>query len=182
MLDIILFCIFSLPLLLISRRSMNRLGNHGLYRFFVWECILWTAIQNRRHLIVERFDAQQLASSALMLFSLLLVISAVLLLRKAGRPDSQRQDRTLLPFEKTTKLIETGIFGYIRHPMYSSLLFFQWGLLLRNVTAPLLGVTLIGTLLCAVAARIEEKENLAYFGAAYRDYMKRTKRFIPYVI
>jgi protein-S-isoprenylcysteine O-methyltransferase Ste14 len=33
-----------------------------------------------------------------------------------------------------------------------------------------------------VTARIEEEEMIAKFGEAYRDYMKETKMFIPFVI
>ena len=31
------------------------------------------------------------------------------------------------------------------------------------------------------AARLDEREMTARFGAAYADYMKRTKRFIPFL-
>ena len=30
-------------------------------------------------------------------------------------------------------------------------------------------------------AMAEERENLLRFGAAYADYMKRTKRFVPFL-
>jgi protein-S-isoprenylcysteine O-methyltransferase Ste14 len=179
---VILFCVLSLPLLALSRRTLISLKNHGLYRLVVWECILWLSIQNYRYLIVEKFDLQQLISSALMITSLVFVLSAVFIMRKKGKVSKQRRDHTLFVFEKTTVLIESGIFKHVRHPMYSSLLFLAWGILLRNIEVALLIVALIATCLCIFAALMEEKENREYFGERYRHYTLKTKMFIPYVI
>lgn len=179
---IILFGILSLPLVALSWRSMFSLKNHGLYRWVVWECILWLALQNDRYLIVEKFDLQQVISSALMTASLVFVVSAVWMMRERGRVSEQRRDQTLFGFEKTTVLIESGIFKYVRHPMYSSLLFLAWGILLRHIEVASLLVALMTTCSGVLAAWIEEKENLAYFGERYRHYALKTKRFIPYVI
>jgi protein-S-isoprenylcysteine O-methyltransferase Ste14 len=179
---VIVFLVLSLPLLALSWRALFNLKNHGLYRLVVFECILWLAIQNYRYLIVEEFDLQQLISSALMITSLVFVLSAVFIMRKKGRVSKQRRDHTLLGFEKTTVLIETGIFKHVRHPMYSSLLFLAWGILLRHIEATLLIVALIATCSGIFAALMEEKENIAYFGERYRHYTLKTKMFIPYVI
>jgi protein-S-isoprenylcysteine O-methyltransferase Ste14 len=179
---VISFCVLSLPLLAHSWRSLFNLKTHGLYRFFVWECILWLAIQNYRYLIVEKFDLQRLISSALMIASLWFVLSAVFIMRKKGRVSKQRGDHTLFGFEKTTVLIESGVFKHVRHPMYSSLLFLAWGILLRNIEVTLLIVALIATCSGIFAASMEEKENIEYFGESYRHYTQKTKKFIPYVI
>ena len=179
---VIVFLILSLPLLALSWRALFSLKNHGLYRLVVFECILWLAIQNYRYLIVEAFDFQQLVSSAFMITSLVFVLSAVFIMREKGRVSKQRQDHTLLGFEKTTVLIESGIFKHVRHPMYGSLLFLAWGIVLRHIEVTLLIVALIATLSGVVAALIEEKENMAYFGERYRRYMRKTKMFIPRVI
>lgn len=117
-----------------------------------------------------------------MIVSLIYVVSAVWTMRKKGKASRQRRDETLLGFEKTTVMIEFGIFRHIRHPMYSSLLFLVWGLLLRRVEVTLLIVALIATFFCVFAAKIEEKENIEYFGERYVRYMQRTKMFIPHVI
>ena len=178
--EVIIFCILSLPILTRSWRSLLSLKNHGLYRLVVWECILWLLIKNYRYLIVEKFDLQQLISSALMIASLVLVLSAVFIMRKKGIASKQRRDHTLFGFEKTTVLIESGIFKHVRHPMYSSLLFLAWGILLRNIEVTLLIVALIATCSCIFAALVEE--NIEYFGERYRHYTLKTKMFIPYVI
>jgi protein-S-isoprenylcysteine O-methyltransferase Ste14 len=143
---------------------------------------LWIAIQNHLYLIVEKFDLQQLISSALMIVSLIYVISAVRTMRKKGKASRQRGDETLFGFERITVMIESGIFRHIRHPMYSSLIFLVWGLLLRNIEVALIIIALIATFFCVYAANIEEKENIEYFGERYLRYMQRTKMFIPHIV
>jgi protein-S-isoprenylcysteine O-methyltransferase Ste14 len=39
----------------------------------------------------------------------------------------------------------------------------------------------MATLFLAVTARIEEAEDIRFFGSAYQAYMKQTKMFIPFV-
>jgi protein-S-isoprenylcysteine O-methyltransferase Ste14 len=180
--EIILFGLLSLPLVALSWRSLFSPKNHGFYRWVVWECVLWLAIQNHRHLIVERLDLQQLISSALMTASPVFVFAALWMMRKMGNVNRQRRDPTLFGFEKTTNLVESGIFRHVRHPMCSSLMFLAWGICLRRVEVGLLAVTVVATGACVLAAWVEEKENTAYFGEEYRHYMLRTKRFIPYVV
>jgi protein-S-isoprenylcysteine O-methyltransferase Ste14 len=179
---ILVFCILSLPLVVLSRRSLFSLRHHGLYRFVLFECILWLAIENHGHMIVEEFDLQQVVSSVFMLASLGFVLAAVFALRAKGHAGAGRDDPTLLPFERTTRLVESGIYRRVRHPMYSSLLFLAWGVLLRRFEGELLIVACVATVAGVLAARIEERENLAYFGESYRRYALKTKRFIPYLL
>ena len=179
---LIVFAILSLPLLALSRRSLVCRNHHGPYRFVLWESILWLAIENHRHLIVEEFDLQQVVSSVLMLASLGFVLAAVGTLHARGRTGAGRDDTTLFAFERTTVLVETGIFRLVRHPMYSSLLFLAWGILLRRVEGDLVGIACVATAAGIQAVRMEEAENLAYFGEPYRRYSRTTKRFIPFLV
>jgi len=180
--ELLAFGLLSLPLLALSWRSMFSLRRHGLYRFVLFECILWLAVRNHAHLLVEAFDLQQVASSVLMLASLVYVLLAVHAMRTRGRISRERWDPSLFPFERTTALVESGIFGLVRHPMYGSLLFLTWGILLRRVETGLIAVAALATVAGVLAAWIEEKENLAYFGESYRRYARKTRRFIPFVI
>jgi protein-S-isoprenylcysteine O-methyltransferase Ste14 len=66
--------------------------------------------------------------------------------------------------------------------MYGSLLFLTWGILLRNIETTLTVIALISTCASVVAALIEEKENINYFGDSYNRYKLKTKMFIPYII
>jgi protein-S-isoprenylcysteine O-methyltransferase Ste14 len=177
-----LFCILSIPLAALSWRSLFSLKHHGFFRFIGWECILWISVSNHRYLIVREFDFQQIISSILMMTSLVLVLSAVYFMKKKGNAANRREDTTLFAFEKTTELVECGVFGYIRHPMYGSLLCLTWGILLRHIETTLIIVSLISTGACVLAAFIEEKENIDYFGDQYSRYQLKTKMFIPFIL
>jgi protein-S-isoprenylcysteine O-methyltransferase Ste14 len=103
-------------------------------------------------------------------------------MKKIGKPEMKRDEQTLYQFEKTTELVDTGIFSLIRHPLYSSLIFLSWGILLKNPTAGLLVVALVSTIFLYLTAIFDEKECIVYFGEIYREYMKRSKMFIPFII
>jgi protein-S-isoprenylcysteine O-methyltransferase Ste14 len=103
------------------------------------------------------------------------------MLRKAGKPSKSRDEETLFEFEKTSQLVGTGIFKYIRHPLYSSLLFLTWGILLKNPDRWLIGVAALSSAFLFLTAVFDEKECIAYFGEKYKLYMKTTKRFISYI-
>lgn len=103
-------------------------------------------------------------------------------MKKIGKPEKNRNNKTLYQFEQTTELIDKGIFKYIRHPLYSSLLFLTWGIFLKNPTFELLFVTILSTIFLYLTAIFDEKECVIFFGDKYTEYMKRSKRFIPYLI
>jgi len=88
----------------------------------------------------------------------------------------------LLWVEKTTVLVAVGAYKYIRHPLYCSFFFVTWGTFLLFPSLPGSALVGIATISLIMAAMAEEKENIQFFGAAYCDYMKRTKRFIPFVV
>jgi len=85
-----------------------------------------------------------------------------------------------LEIKKNQKLITKGPYKYVRHPMYTSTLFwavFQ-GLFLSN------WLIIISGLLCFSAiyflrVKYEEQLMIEEFGKEYKDYMKRTGRIFP---
>jgi protein-S-isoprenylcysteine O-methyltransferase Ste14 len=109
-------------------------------------------------------------------------MSGAIQLRKNGAVTTERNDNNLLGFEKTSQLVTTGIYAYIRHPLYSSLLLLTWGLLFKQpFSFSSIALALMASGLLAITAKVEEQENLTYFGAIYTTYINRTKRFIPAV-
>jgi protein-S-isoprenylcysteine O-methyltransferase Ste14 len=180
-LKILFFVAASLPLIHISRASLKKPGSHGFYRFFAWEAILALVMLNLDVWFVDPFSWHQLISWLLLLVSIFLLIQGVNLLIEGGQPDSARIDPSLLDFEKTTRLVTTGIYGYIRHPLYSSLLFLAWGTFFKDISLTGGFLVLISTIFMAATARADEAECIRYFGSDYEAYRKRTKMFIPYL-
>jgi protein-S-isoprenylcysteine O-methyltransferase Ste14 len=83
--------------------------------------------------------------------------------------------------ERGQKVISTGMYGVVRHPMYAGavLLFISTPLLLGSIYGLALGVLLIVT----IAARsVGEEAMLKQELEGYSDYMNRVKwRIIPFV-
>lgn len=79
-------------------------------------------------------------------------------------------------------VVDTGVYKYIRHPMYTAI--WLWcivqALLLNNYIAGLSGLICFG-LLYFLRVKKEERMMLQEFGKAYEDYVKRTKRIIPFI-
>ena len=178
----ILFGILSVPVIIISWRALFSAKNHGFYRFLSWECIVWLLASNYRYWFKDPFGALQIISWILLIISVYLIIAGVLMMKKMGKSSKKRDDSTLYQFEKTTELVDTGIFNYIRHPLYSSLLFLTWGIYCKHITWLELIIALLSTVFLYLTALNDEKECLKTFGNKYKEYMKRTKKFIPFVI
>ncbi|MBS0343188.1 MAG: isoprenylcysteine carboxylmethyltransferase family protein [Proteobacteria bacterium] len=178
------FVIVSSALLYVSRGAILRPRSHGFYRFFAVECIFGLIWIN---LPVWGDDPAlaptQFVALVLLAASVWLPLHAVRRLRRQGRPSgATRVDGALLGFEKTTRLVTTGAFKYIRHPMYTSLICLAWGVFLQRFTWLGLVLVLASTALLFITAMREESECLAHFGEAYRDYMRGTRRFVPYLL
>ena len=182
MIGYIVFGIFSLILLFVSRRTILHPKSHGFYRFFGWECLLWLIINNYMYWFVNPFDVNQIFSWLFLIYSLILLIPGLILMKKLGKPAESRHDNSLYRFEKTTELIETGIFRYVRHPLYGSLLFLTWGVCLKNPEFILVIISFAASVFFYITAVWEEKEDIAYFGDKYKDYIRRSKMFIPYIL
>ena len=103
-------------------------------------------------------------------------------MKRKGKAGKKRDEKNLYDFEQTTELIDTGIFKYIRHPLYSSLIFLTWGIFFKNPAVGLLVVAIISTIFLYLTSIYDERECVEYFGESYIEYMKRSKRFIPFLI
>jgi protein-S-isoprenylcysteine O-methyltransferase Ste14 len=84
-----------------------------------------------------------------------------------------------MTFEKTTVVVTSGIYRYIRHPLYSSLLFLAWGTFLKDVTILSSAVVVIATFFLVATAKADEAECIQFFGSAYENYMTHTRMFVP---
>lgn len=177
----LLFAVLSVPVVFASWRSLVRVKSHGFYRFFGWEGLLWLLVNNYTYWFVAAGSPAQLFSWGLLFISVYLVTAGGYFLLRRGNPTHEREDKSLFHFEKTSKLVDTGIYRYIRHPLYASLLYLSWGIFLKHPTSPLFVVALITSVFYYLTSINDEKECIAYFGESYRTYMKRSKMFIPFL-
>ncbi len=81
--------------------------------------------------------------------------------------------------KKDTVLVTTGLYGFVRHPIYLGAFIFLAALTLVAANLLILLPTL--ALLAMLYTSIDEEEAMLIdrFGDEYCEYMKRTPRFIP---
>lgn len=171
---LITFVTTSLVIIFLSRNSLRKPSSHGFFRFFAFEFMLILILLNAEHWLREPFSARQVFSWLLLLSSLVLAIHGFYLLRVTGRPKGG--------IENTSVLVKRGAYRYIRHPLYSSLLLFGWGVFLKDPSFLCAILTVAASTFLVVTAKVEEGENIQKFGDDYVAYMKETKMFIPFLI
>jgi protein-S-isoprenylcysteine O-methyltransferase Ste14 len=76
------------------------------------------------------------------------------------------------------KLIETGLYKYVRHPIYTGLLLATLGSCVQSMAVVKFFFWFLLLALLIYKARFEEKLLAAKY-STYTDYMKRTGRFVP---
>ncbi len=169
-------------LIWLSRKALAKPGSHGFYRFFSWEAILALIVMNREPWGEDPYSPHQFASWILMLLSIFLVVAGIVSLKLHGKAGAARDDGSFYEFEKTTALVSSGIFAYIRHPMYASLLALTWGAYFQDPSPAGTIIAVLGSVFLFLTARTDERECLGFFGDAYAEYMRRTRRFIPFIL
>ncbi|MGB8385012.1 MAG: methyltransferase [Dermatophilaceae bacterium] len=180
---IFVFVLGSILLASISWSSLRVRRSHGFYRFFAWECLLVLLLLNVEVWFNDPFAWNQIISWVLLVGALIPLGLGVHELRRRGQAvESREGDDALLPFERTTNLVTSGIYRYIRHPLYSSLLLLAWGIFFKSVSFPGFAVAAAATVLLVLTARADETECMAFFGPQYRRYMTSTRMFIPFLL
>jgi protein-S-isoprenylcysteine O-methyltransferase Ste14 len=98
-----------------------------------------------------------------------------------GRRTLGKYFSTEVRFLPDQKLVTTGVYRYIRHPLYLGqiLLFSSIPLIFSSLYGFLISLIVIPLFLHRIA--IEEKAMTERFGENYTIYSERTKRLIPYL-
>jgi protein-S-isoprenylcysteine O-methyltransferase len=80
-------------------------------------------------------------------------------------------------------VVEAGPYRYIRHPSYTGAIItlLGFGLALGN-RAGLLALVACGAIGYAYRIHVEESALTVALGEPYRDYMRRTRRLVPFVL
>jgi protein-S-isoprenylcysteine O-methyltransferase Ste14 len=161
-------CLFTWMFSIKSKRP------HGIPRFFAFECILLLVILNGPVWFDQPFVWNQLISWMLLILSLVFVIMGFLLLLVIGKPQGD--------IENTSKLVTVGLYRFIRHPLYASLLFLGTGIFLKDISIITAFLAIINAIALVAAAKLEEREMIGKFGDEYHAYIQKTRMFIPFVV
>jgi protein-S-isoprenylcysteine O-methyltransferase Ste14 len=147
---------------------------HGIPRFFAFESIFLLVLLNIRGWFDDPFSLEQIISWILLILSVYFAVAGFYLLKKFGKSE--------MNIENTTALVKSGIYKYIRHPLYFSLFLLGTGVMMKDPSLPQLILGIINFTAIWFTARIEEKEMIAKFGNAYKEYIRETKMFIPFIV
>jgi protein-S-isoprenylcysteine O-methyltransferase Ste14 len=81
---------------------------------------------------------------------------------------------------ETTTLVRTGVFGWVRNPIFTAMITFGFGIALvtPNPVAIVGFLLLVATIELQVRV-VEEPYLLTVHGDAYRDYLANVGRFVP---
>jgi len=169
----ILFIILGLGAIVLSGRPRFKPRSYRFFRLLAFEALLLLVYVNSPSWFFAPFSTQQVLSWILLLGSIVLALHGFWMLRTYGQPTNG--------IETTTQLVDSGAFRFIRHPLYTSLLLFGWGVFLKHPTWTAAGIALGATAFLMATTLCEEEENLRRFRDAYTEYQQHTWRMIPFV-
>lgn len=87
--------------------------------------------------------------------------------------------RELHAAQQQDRLATSGPYAWVRHPQYDGFVLVMFGFLLQWPTLLTLAMFPVLVWMYLRLARTEERESIARFGEAYRDYADRVPAFIP---
>jgi protein-S-isoprenylcysteine O-methyltransferase Ste14 len=156
--------------------SLRQKRYHAIARFFSFESIVLMVILNLKYWFVNPFSPIQIVSWLFLAGCIPIAVVGFAILAHHGKPNG------IVEFENTSKLVTTNLYGYIRHPLYCSLMVLGMGIFLKKVELVQMILVIVNTIALYLTCIIEEKEMIHKFGNEYREYMKKTKMFIPFVL
>ena len=147
---------------------------HGISRFISFESIIILVLLNYPVWFKEPFAWYQVISWVLLAGSLLVAFFGFYLFYHYGKPDDG--------MEETTVLITSGLYRYIRHPLYAGV----WLTLIGTPFALGSWFALIPTILCMglLLVRIKYEEEMLIKGMeGYKEYRTRVNyKIIPKIL
>lgn len=174
-LRLLLLVLLSTLAVVASRHAWRTQQVYGLIRFLAFESLALLVVWNSPRWFRAPFSSAQILSWIILVGSTVLAAHGVHLLKKIGRAQARIM-------EDTQSLVRIGVYRYIRHPLYASLMFFGWGVFVKGGDLMSAVLALASTGFLIATARCEERFNIERFGAMYSNYMRRTKMFVPFLL
>lgn len=122
--------------------------------------------------VPELFPFQRIAGAIVIALGAILVVRSVMVFRSW---------RLRAKVDAGHELVTSGPFALVRHPIYAAMTLLALGTVLwvpTPIAAIGFGLVFLGS---DLRGRAEEKLLSAAFGDQYRDYMRKVRRFIPFV-
>jgi len=128
--------------------------------------------------IILLLSGTQLKNISLLAYAFL-ILSIVLVLWAMAT--MQKSKLRILPEPSpNATLITNGPYHFIRHPMYTAILFGSTGLVIHHFTWLRLSMVIALAIVLIIKLTWEERMLLQKF-ETYGEYMKHTKRILPFI-
>lgn len=88
---------------------------------------------------------------------------------------------TLLGMETSDDFERDGLHTYVRHPMYTGVLFVLWGVFIGYPYRNNLVSAVCFTLYCFIAIYFLERKLMAQYGEDYKAYRLRVPMLVPFI-
>ena len=77
------------------------------------------------------------------------------------------------------QLVDSGVYAWVRHPMYLGILLFCLSFLFISVSLVSIGIWIVFFILYDRMTRYEEKSLIKILGKQYTDYQKKVSKWLP---
>lgn len=84
-------------------------------------------------------------------------------------------------YKENQELIMSGSYKLVRHPIYTSIILMIIGTILYYGSIFALIMLIISSIMFIIRSYKEEKIMIKLFGKKYQDYMRKSKRFLPFL-
>ena len=105
---------------------------------------------------------------------------AAVVLAVSGRIAFRKQQISVTAHPSDGPLVRSGPYRFIRHPMYAGVLLLIWVSILGHLS--LVGILIGLIVLTNIVLRVEAEESLLKSRySEYADYMRQTKKLVPFL-
>ncbi len=116
------------------------------------------------------------------IFTYVLTILSIFYWMRFSPPSFLVNKRALLGSYKTEKLIQNGVYGIVRHPIYSADIVLSWGIFLFWPTIIVLFSIIWLNIILFIWMYLEERILIEKFGNDYLEYKKKVPMFLPNIL
>jgi len=161
---------------------MNKISNDNLFRILIWLVFLIggaiLSIHFDKIYFFDWFNNLKFHIVS-MILGYILLKTVLKVSRNTGRYLAKYGREGDIPRLQTNRLVTTGMYGCMRHPMHLGLLFFPlaFALLVGSPTFILIIAPLEMFLMILMIKFIEEPQARKKYGSAYDDYKKQVPFF-----